>query len=58
MRYWAMENPHLMHEQPLQDQKIGVWCAMSGMCNIGPIFFDRAVNMEVYMNILKNSVLN
>jgi len=47
-----------MHEQPLQDQKIGVWCAMSGMCNIGPIFFDRAVNMEVYMNILKNSVLN
>jgi hypothetical protein len=20
-RYWAVENPHLVHEQPLQDQK-------------------------------------
>jgi hypothetical protein len=40
--YWVAENPHLVHEQPLQDQKI-----------IGPIFFNRTVNMEVYLNIFE-----
>jgi hypothetical protein len=28
-RYWAAENPHLLHERPPHDQKIGVCCAMS-----------------------------
>ena len=51
--YWAVENPHLVHEQPLQDQKFGVWCAVSGTRIIGPIFFDRTVNMEVCMNIFE-----
>jgi hypothetical protein len=48
--YWMAENPHL-HEQPPHDQKIGVWCAVSGMSTIGLIFFDSTVNTEVYMNI-------
>jgi len=52
-RYWAAENPHLVHEEPLQDQKIGVWCAMSGTRIIGPIFLNRTVNTEVYMNIFE-----
>ena len=53
-RYWAAENPHLVHEQPLQDQKIGVWCAVSGTRISGPIFFFyRTVNTEVYMNIFE-----
>jgi len=34
-------------------KKIGVWCAVSGTRIIGPIFFDRTVNMEVYMNIFE-----
>jgi hypothetical protein len=51
IQYWAAENPHLMHEQPLQDKKIGVWCAVSGTRIIGPIFIDRTVNTEIYMNI-------
>jgi hypothetical protein len=50
-RYWAAENPHLMHEQPLQ--KIGVCCAVSGTRIIGLIFFERTVNTEVYMNIFE-----
>jgi hypothetical protein len=50
-QYWTVENPHLVHEQPLQNQKIGVWCAVSGTRIIGPIFIDGTVNMEVYMNI-------
>ena len=51
--YWAAENPHLVHEQPLQDQKISVWCALSGTRIIGLIFFDRTVNTEVYTNIFE-----
>ena len=42
MLYWVAENPHLVHEQPLQDQKTGVWCAVSG-----------TVSTEVYMNIFE-----
>jgi hypothetical protein len=57
-RYWEAENPRLLHEQPLHNQKIGVWCAVSGTRIIGPIFFDSTVNTEVYMNILMNSVVN
>jgi len=52
-RYWAVENPHFTHEHPLQDQKFSVWCAVSGMRIIGLIFFDRTVNMEIYMNIFE-----
>jgi len=52
-RYWAAENSHLMHEQPLQDKKVGVWCAVSGTRINGPIFLDRTVNTEVYMNIFE-----
>jgi hypothetical protein len=50
-QYWAAEIPHLVHEQ--HDQKIGVLCAVSGAHIIGPIFFDRTVNTEVYVNIFE-----
>jgi hypothetical protein len=43
-RYWSAENPHMLHQEPLHDQKIGVWCAVSGNRIVGPIFFDRNVN--------------
>lgn len=51
-RYWASENPHLIHEVPLHDQKIGVWCAVLASRVIGPIFFDTTVNTDVYLTIL------
>jgi hypothetical protein len=34
-------------------KKIGVWCAVLGTSIIGPIFFDRTVNTQVYMNIFE-----
>lgn len=31
---WSAENPGLIHEFPLLDEKIGVWCVMSACCEI------------------------
>lgn len=53
-RYWNSQKPNLIHEQPLHDQKIGLWCAISGERIIGPIFFQETINSERYMeNILR-----
>ena len=48
-RTWATENSHETFEKPLQDQKIGVWCAVSRSRIIGPIFFDSLVNSDSYI---------
>lgn len=55
-RYWATHNPHVTHEKPLHDLKIGVWCAMSGRRIIGPIFFEETVNTDVYLRIYEEFV--
>jgi hypothetical protein len=34
-------------------KKIGFWCAVSWTCIIGPIFFERTVNTDVYLNIFE-----
>jgi hypothetical protein len=49
-RQWDTENPHAEHEIPLHDQKVGVWCAVSGRKIIGPIFFYDTVNSKRYVN--------
>jgi hypothetical protein len=49
-RYWSAENPRLIHELPLHDERIGAWCAISACRIIGPIFYDSAVNAARYMN--------
>jgi hypothetical protein len=33
------ENPRVLHQRPLHDIKVGVWCAVSARRVIGPIFF-------------------
>jgi hypothetical protein len=53
-RYWSAENPHNLRQVPLHDQKIRVWCAVSGSRIIGPIFFDTTVNTDVYLQIFEN----
>ena len=39
--YWSSENPHVIHETPLHDLKIGVWCAALGIKIVGPIFLNQ-----------------
>lgn len=52
-RYWSVENPHMISQQPLHDEKIGVWCAMSATRIIGPIFFNTNVNSCVYLEFFE-----
>jgi hypothetical protein len=43
-RIWNDKYPHSVHQIPLHDTKIGVWCAVSARQIIGPIFYHETVN--------------
>jgi hypothetical protein len=47
-RHWSAENPGLIHELPLRDENVGVWCAVSAHRVIGPIFYDYTVTAVRY----------
>jgi hypothetical protein len=49
-RYWSAENPRFIHELPLHDERIGVWCAINAHKIIGPIFYDDTVHAARYVN--------
>lgn len=53
-RFWAAKNPNNFHETPLHDQKVGVWCAVSACCIIGPIFFHQTLNSARYISNIFN----
>ena len=55
MRFWGLENPHVTHEQPLHDEKLFVWCAMSEHGIIGLSVFDGTVNSQRYREMLFSS---
>jgi hypothetical protein len=47
-RYWAKNNPIIIHERPLHSRKLTVWCAVSQLGVIGPYFFEKeGVTMTV-----------
>jgi len=35
-RHWSAQNPTLIHDVPLHDMKVGVWCAMSATTMVKP----------------------
>lgn len=51
-RCWSAEKPDIVHEMPLHDLKIGVWCAVNAYRIIGPIFFANTVNGQRYRNTI------
>jgi hypothetical protein len=57
MRFWGLENPHIVQEQPLHDEKLLVWCAMSEHGIIGPFFFDGTVKSKNYGDMLREFFL-
>ena len=62
-RFYSTENPQLIDEQPLYDQKVTVWCAVCANMIIGPYFFEDddgatiTVNGEYYRAIIKDFVM-
>jgi hypothetical protein len=38
-RYWAEDNPQIIHQRPLHSSKLTVWCAISQFGVIGSYFF-------------------
>ena len=53
---WATSNPHAINETPLHAEKVGVWCAISRLRIIGPIFFHDTVNTDRYLHIFTEFV--
>jgi hypothetical protein len=51
-RYWSTENPHAVHEEPVQDVKVRVCCMISAWRIIGTIFLDETVNSEYYVRLI------
>lgn len=58
-RYWAQENPAVLHQRPLHSPKVTVWCAVSARGVIGPYFFEDdqrntvTVTSERYVTMLE-----
>ena len=53
-RIWAEFQPNELVEQPLNDEKVMVWCAFSANCVYGPYFFSEYENWRNYLEMLKN----
>ena len=47
-RYWGANKPNFIHETPLHDEKIGIWCAVNVYCLIGSIFYETTINTQRY----------
>jgi hypothetical protein len=46
-RYWAPENPCLLHQAPLHSEKVTLWCGVSAFGILGPYFFEDANGQSV-----------
>jgi hypothetical protein len=53
---WGSETPHAVFEEPLHSQKVGVFCALSQQRIIGPMFFDKTVTSQVYIELFREFV--
>lgn len=55
-RICTTENPHTLHDVPFDSEKIGVWCALSQMGNVGPLYFESSVDSAVYRDLVQQFV--
>ncbi|XP_037020829.2 uncharacterized protein LOC119063554 isoform X1 [Artibeus jamaicensis] len=55
--YFSRENSHIMIEGQLNEPGITVWAGFSCKGVFGPIFFHTAITQDLYLNMLKDTVL-
>jgi hypothetical protein len=44
--YWTFENLFLIHEVPLHDLTVGVWCFMNPKQNIEPVSYMKTTGSD------------
>jgi hypothetical protein len=58
-KYWSDHNPYELHECPLHNPKVTVWCGVSTVGITGPYFFENeygqamTVTAECYKDMLE-----
>jgi hypothetical protein len=52
-RSWLADNYKLIHQMPLCDTKIGIWCAINATTIIGTNFFSGTFKSESYTTLDK-----
>lgn len=57
-RIWSSENPHVINEESLHPEKIGVWAAISQRRIIGPIFFQGTLTAQRYRTEILQPFVN
>jgi len=60
-RYWAPDNPNILHERPLHSPRVTVWCGIGKCGVIGPYFFEEngmTVTSDLYVNMINNFFKN
>ena len=45
--HWADNNPHDMFARPLQNEKVTVWCSITGTFILGPEFFGDVTDGDL-----------
>jgi hypothetical protein len=57
VRFWASENPRVIHEKMHYAPRITVWVSNSSHGLLGPIFFKETASSEGYLILLCLSFL-
>lgn len=58
LRYWCDENPHWFDDMKQQGgDRIMVWCGLWKDKIFGPYFFDGNVTSEIYLTMLRDSLI-
>ncbi|PSN52732.1 hypothetical protein C0J52_06140 [Blattella germanica] len=55
--YWAPENPHVRVDKAVNLPGVHVWCGLSSRGLVGPFFFDATITGEVYLEMVRTSIL-
>ena len=56
--YWAPENPHVRVDKAVNLSGVHVRCGLSFKGLVGPFFFDATITSEVYLEMLRTSILS